>query len=111
MNEYLFYICEGYTYPPEDDKEVENCQLLGSACGIDVLDARNHLEKSCPWIKDCGFHIEESLSKQIFTDDMKQDIRTVINYLMNNEFKQYHESDQQKEYIYHSLQRLKASVN
>lgn len=111
MNEYLFYTCEGYTYPPKDDKEVENCQLLGSAYGINVLDARNNLGENCPWIKDCGFNIEETISKQIFTDEIKQDIRAVINYLMDNEFKHYQELDLEKEHIFHLLHRLKASVN
>ncbi len=87
MNEYLFYTHEGYTYPPKDDEYVKNCQLLGRACGKNVLEARNHLEYICPWIKNHGFNIEESLSKQIFTDEIKQDIRILINYLMDNEFK------------------------
>lgn len=101
----------GLYLSPKENKKVESCRLLGRACEIDVLDVLNHLEKSCPRIKDCGYNIEESVSKQVFTDDMKRDIRTVIKYLMDNEFKQYQESDQQKECIYHSSQRLKVSVN
>lgn len=111
MNEYLFYTCEGYTYPPKDDEEVENCQVLGSAFGKDVLEARNHLENDCPWIKNCGFNIEESLSKQIFTDEIKQDIRVVVNYLMDNEFKHYQELDQQKKQIYNLLERLQTTID
>lgn len=29
MNEYIFYTFEGYTYPPKEDKEGENCLVLG----------------------------------------------------------------------------------
>ena len=28
MNEYIFYTTEGFTYPPIEGKDVENCQVL-----------------------------------------------------------------------------------
>ena len=55
MNEYIFYTTEGFTYPPIEGKDVENCQVLGQAFGNNVQDAKTQLEKRCPWIKDCGF--------------------------------------------------------
>lgn len=50
MNEYIFYTAEGLTYPPREDKEVENCQVLGRGCGTNEIEARENLIKQCPWI-------------------------------------------------------------
>ena len=91
MNEYIFYTTEGFTYPPIEGKDVENCQVLGQAFGNNVQDAKTQLEKRCPWIKDCGFDIEEAISKQVLTEENKKDINMVLEYLMEEEFKHYQE--------------------
>ncbi|MBR3946391.1 MAG: hypothetical protein IKJ56_04725 [Bacteroidales bacterium] len=69
MNEYIFYTCEGFTYPPKDDIEVENCQVLGRAYGGTPTEARNNLLKENPWINECGFNVNKAICKQLVTND------------------------------------------
>ena len=52
MNEYIFYTNEGFTIPPHEEKEVENCQVLGRAFGDNEKNACDNLVKDNPWIKD-----------------------------------------------------------
>ena len=59
MNEYIFYTTEGYTYPPKEDMEIENCQVLGRAYGETAKEAKVNLLQRCPWIQESGFDIEE----------------------------------------------------
>lgn len=37
MNEYIIYTTEGHTIAPNENVEVENCQVLGCATGIDSV--------------------------------------------------------------------------
>ena len=110
MNEYIFYTTEGFTYPPIEGKDVENCQVLGQAFGNNVQDAKTQLEKRCPWIKDCGFDIEEAISKQVLTEENKKDINMVLEYLMEEEFKHYQEAAEPENHIYKVLLRLKDMI-
>ena len=48
MNEYIFYTSEGYTKPPRQDKDVDNCQVLGRAFGDNEIIAKNNLLKDNP---------------------------------------------------------------
>ena len=59
MNEYIFYTAEGLTYPPREDKEVENCQVLGRACGTSEIEARDNLIKQ----SENYTHYEELVEK------------------------------------------------
>ena len=52
MNEYIFYTTEGKTTPPHEDKTVENCQVLGFACGNNAKDALNTLLQENQWIAE-----------------------------------------------------------
>ena len=54
MNEYIFYTTEGYTEGPNGE-QVENCQLLGTAFGIDHNEAMDKLFDENPWIAQAGF--------------------------------------------------------
>ncbi|MBR0072383.1 MAG: hypothetical protein IJP95_00965 [Bacteroidales bacterium] len=45
MNKYIFYTCEGYTEPPLEYNEIENCQVLGRAIGKNIKEARKYLLK------------------------------------------------------------------
>ena len=99
MNEYIFYTCEGYTYPPIEDMEVENCQVLGCAEGNNVDEAIHNLLKENPWITECGFNIEEAFCKQLLTDVQREDIERddeIREYLIDlldkrqlNDFKEW----------------------
>jgi len=110
MKEYIFYTIEGFTYPPIEDKGVENCQVLGRVFGKNVQDARNQLEKESPWIKDCGFEIEEAISAQLLTEENKKDIRIVIDYLMANGLQHYKESKEPENHIYNVLLHIKDMI-
>ncbi len=74
MNEYLFYTCEGYTYPPKEREYVENCQVLGRAIGENVKDAKENLLKDNSWIVECGFDIEKAFYEQILSEEHKNNI-------------------------------------
>ena len=43
MNEYIFFTSEGTTYPPKEDKYVDNCQLLGRAKGYTSEEAKKKI--------------------------------------------------------------------
>ena len=51
MNEYIFYTTEGYTYPPKEDMEIENCQVLGRAYGETAKEAKVNLLQRCCILK------------------------------------------------------------
>lgn len=107
MNEYIFYTPEGYTYPPKEDKEVENCQLLGRICGNNQEDARKQLTSNSPWIEECGFDINEAIAKQILTETNKEDIMTLVEYLWEDEECHFKEVGMPKNHIFMVLKRLK----
>ena len=107
MNEYIFYTCEGYTYPPREDKEVENCQVIGRAFGENAQKAKENLLKDKPWIEECEFDPEEFICKQLLTEDNKRDIQTIVDYLLDDEYKHFEESEEPDDHIYHTLSRLK----
>lgn len=68
MNEYLFYTLEGYTNPPREDKEVDNCQILGFAWGNDEYEARKALLEENPWIEEVGFNPRKVIARQMIAD-------------------------------------------
>lgn len=75
MNEYIFYTCDGYTYPPREGKEVENSQVLGIAKGENITEARITLFKTNPWIEACGFVMDNVLGRQIINETLQLEIQ------------------------------------
>ena len=69
MNEYIFYTTEGYTHPPNESKEVENCQVLGFATGNNAKEAKENLIRENPWIIECGFNPDTALCRRLYTAD------------------------------------------
>lgn len=65
MNEYIFYTPEGYTTAPNEDVEVEICQMLGTAKGKDEHEAKKTLLKENPWIIKAGFNPSEFMIRQL----------------------------------------------
>lgn len=65
MNEYIFYTTEGYTQPPRQDKDVNNCQVLGRAFGDNEIIAKKNLLKNNPWIEDYGYNPNKIVTLQI----------------------------------------------
>lgn len=56
MPTFIFYTLEGHTEAP-DGRRVENCQLLGEACGEDASDALANLLRENRWIGEHGFSV------------------------------------------------------
>ena len=65
MNEYIFYTAEGYTMAPNENVNVENCQLLGTAMGNDEYEAKSNLLNDNPWIIEAGFSPSEIWNRQL----------------------------------------------
>ena len=58
MNSYIFITTEGYTYQPESESpvpDVENCQIIGFAQGIDGQNAFENLVKQNPSLLETTF--------------------------------------------------------
>lgn len=106
MNEYIFYTCEGCTIPPKEGEDVENCQVLGYAHGQTVKEAKENLLKENQWIVKCGFDVDAFICKQLLTDENKQDICAVIDYLIKDEQKHFQEMGKPEKHIYRTLLRL-----
>lgn len=69
MKEYIFYTAEGYTSAPNENVEVENCQVLGTIKGRNIEEAKLELLKSNPWITEAGFSPSEFVVLQIMTKE------------------------------------------
>ncbi|WP_044416654.1 hypothetical protein [Halarcobacter anaerophilus] len=54
MKSYLFFTKEGFTFD-NNNKEIENMQILGMANGIDVLEAFRSFKINQPYLKDFAF--------------------------------------------------------
>ena len=65
MNEYIIYTTEGYTIAPNENVEVENCQVLGIAKGKDKAEAKGNLLRYNPWIIEAGFDPNEFIVRQL----------------------------------------------
>ena len=65
MNEYIFYTPEGFTTAPNENVEVENCQVLGTAKGKDKVEAKENLLKENPWIIEADFTPIEFIVRQL----------------------------------------------
>ena len=65
MNEYIIYTTEGHTIAPNEDVEVENCQMLGLAKGKDKVEAKDNLLKENPWIIEAGFAPADFIIRQL----------------------------------------------
>lgn len=68
MNEYIIYTTEGYTIAPNENVEVENCQVIGFANGFNIDEAKRNLLNDNPWIAEAGFNESEFIIKQVLAD-------------------------------------------
>lgn len=107
MNEYIFYTAEGYTYPPLEDFDVNNCQLLGRAFGNNAEEAKNNLLKDNAWIETCGFDVKEIICKQLVTDEIKQDVKKLLQYMLDDDCSCFQRDGEQSYHISSLLLKLK----
>lgn len=110
MNEYIFFTTEGTTYPPIEGKDVENCQLLGRAKGKTLKEAKSNLLKENPWIEEYGFDSGSIIVEQILTEEQKQDIQTLVEYLYEDEKRHYIECRYHKDHIFRVIKRLSKMI-
>lgn len=112
MNEYIFYSTEGQTEAPNKSIEVENCQVIGCAKGVTKDDALLNLLKENPWINEAKYNTSKFIIKQLLTNDQRDDIRTLLSYLWDDEETHFEESDDddKSDHIFNVLKRLKMAV-
>ncbi len=70
MNEYIYYTTEGYTTAPNENYEVENCQVMGIAQGESEVEARKNLIEENPWIVEAGFDSEHFICRKLASKDV-----------------------------------------
>lgn len=107
MNEYIFYTDEGYTEGPNEDLPVENCQMLDCVMANNIQDARTALLKENSWIEECGFDMNNAYVKQILTGNQKNNILSLVDYLWDDEKRDYEESGMKDSHIFNVLRRLR----
>lgn len=90
MNEYMFYTFEGFTQSP-NKTDCENLQILGFEKAENLEVAKEHLLVNNDWISRYGFDTEKILSKKILTEESLASIKTVVDYLWEDEEKDYEE--------------------
>ncbi|WP_296015077.1 hypothetical protein [uncultured Treponema sp.] len=90
MNEYMFYTLEGFTQSP-NKTDCENLQILGFEKAENLEAAKEHLLVNNDWIFKYGFDAEKILSKKILTEESLASIKTVVDYLWEDEEKDYEE--------------------
>lgn len=106
-NEYIFYTSEGHTDAPNDGIEVENCQVLGMVRGSNESEAQEHLLNENPWITEAEFDPTEFLVRQILTNEQRNDIIMLVDYLWADEERHFEESEDKENHIFNVLKRLK----
>ena len=110
MNEYIIFTTEGQTIAPNEDVEVENCQVLGRARGNNPEEAKDNLLKDNPWIAEAGFSRSEFIVEQLMTDEERVAVKEVLDYLWDDEVRHYEESGKPDNHIFPVLERLKMII-
>lgn len=108
MNEYVFYTTEGITLAPNEDDDIDNCQLLGFVEAKNCSEAKDLLLENNPWIVEKGFSMSKIMVKQVLTKEQKEDIQIIVDYNWDDEKKHYLEcGNYPKKHIFRILKRLK----
>ena len=105
-NEYIFYTTEGYTEVP-NNIEIENCQVLGTVRGCNESEAQENLMNENPWITEAEFDPAEFIVRQILTNEQRNDINVLVDYLWEDEKRHIEESEDKENHIFNVLKRLK----
>lgn len=108
MNEYIFYTTEGTTLAPIQDKDIDNCQILGFIEAKNSSEAKVILLENNPWIVEAGFSMSKIMVKQVLTKEQLKDIQTIVDYNWDDEKTHYQEwGNYPKNHIFRVLKRLK----
>lgn len=112
MNEYIFYTTEGMTFPPNEDEDIDNCQILGFVKAKNSSEAKDILLEDNPWIVLSGYSLSEIRVKQVLTKEQIKDIQAVVDYNWADEEKHYEEcGEYPPKHISEVLKRLKQIYN
>ena len=109
MKRFVFYTCEGYTESPTGEI-VENIQVLGFESGKNEKLAREKLISQRKWIEEMGFDKNEIESKQLLDKELKELIKTVVDYNWDSEQTHYEESPSSK-HIFLTLKKIKQLID
>ena len=110
MNEYIIFTTEGHTTAPNENLEIENCQVLGRARRNNPNEAKDNLQKDNPLIAEAGFDSSEFVVVQLLSDEERVAIKEVLDYLWDDEERHYEESGKPANHIFPVLKRLKAYI-
>ena len=110
MNEYIIFTTEGHTTAPNENIEVENCQILGRVRGNNSEEAKINLLKDNPWIAEAGFDRSEFIVEQLLTNEERAAIKEVLDYLWDDEERHYEESGRSDNHIFPIIRKKKTSI-
>lgn len=110
MKEFILITTEGYTIAPNEDIEIENCQVLGIVKAEDETSSIDILFRENPWICDAGFTREKIISKPLLTEESINAIKAVVDYPWLDEQKHCEEWDYPSNHIFRVLEKLKALI-
>lgn len=65
VKEYIIYTTEGHTIAPNEEIEVDNCQVLGFVKGENANEAKANLLNENSWIVKAGFSEEAFVVRQL----------------------------------------------
>lgn len=108
MKTYIFYTFEGNAESPNHEP-VNNIQMLGRGYGKTKVEALEALLIENPWIIEAGFKKETIIAEQVLDKELRNNIKTVIEYLWKDEQKHYKE-DKAENHIYRVLREIKKAV-
>lgn len=106
MNEYIYYTIEGQTEAPNVSFEVNNCQVIGIVSGNTSNEAFNNLLNENNWIEKAGFDQEKILVKQILNKELRDEIKTLVDFIHTIEENHFKECCEKKNHILNAIKRL-----
>ncbi|MBE6331053.1 MAG: hypothetical protein E7070_01925 [Bacteroidales bacterium] len=110
MAEFVIYTTEGFTQDPNGN-DIENCQMLGEACGNNLDEAKDNLLKENPWIAKAGFNRSKFIVRQLLTNKEHAAIKEVLEYLWENEGRHFEKQGEPSNHIFPILKQLNDLIN
>lgn len=100
------------TLSPNEDVEIDNCQILGFVEAKNSSEAKDLLLEDNPWIVDAGYSLSEIRIKQVLTKEQMKDIKAIVDYNLADEEKHHEEYGKYPEkHILEALKRLNQIYN
>ena len=109
MGTYIFYTDEGYVKAP-NNTELENLQILGIEDGKTQDEALANLYNHNEWIKMNGFSDTRIRCHAVLKSEILEDIKTIVQYLWEEEYKHWEECGCPNEHIFQKLKNIKKNI-